>query len=176
MLNFELYNPTNYVFGKGQTSKIAELIPQNSKVLLAYGGGSIFKNGVYEQVKSALSNFEVVEFGGIEPNPRYETLMKAIDIIRNQNITFILAVGGGSVIDGVKFISAATKFEGNPMDILHKRLLIKDLLQVIPFGTVLTLPATGSEMNSGAVITIDETHEKLSFGGSALFPQFAILP
>jgi NADP-dependent alcohol dehydrogenase len=174
MLNFELYNPTNYVFGKGQTEKIAELIPQNSKVLLAYGGGSIFKNGVYEQVKSALSGFEVVEFGGIEPNPRYETLLKAVQIIREQNITFILAVGGGSVIDGVKFISAATKFEGNPMDILHKRLLIKDLSQVIPFGTVLTLPATGSEMNSGAVITINETHEKLAFGGSALFPQFSI--
>src|SRR6188768_4093285 len=133
MLNFELYNPTNYIFGKGQTAKISELIPQKSKVLLAYGGGSIFKNGVYEQVKSALSSFEVVEFGGIEPNPRYETLMKAVEIIRNQNITFILAVGGGSVIDGVKFISAATKFEGNPMDILHKRLLIKELSQVIPF-------------------------------------------
>jgi NADP-dependent alcohol dehydrogenase len=174
MLNFELYNPTNYIFGKGQTVKISELIPQNSKVLLAYGGGSIFKNGIYEQVKSALSNFEVVEFGGIEPNPRYETLMKAVAIIREQNIDFILAVGGGSVIDGVKFISAAVKFEGNPMDILHKRLLIKDLSQVIPFGTVLTLPATGSEMNSGAVITINETQEKLSFGGSALFPKFSI--
>lgn len=174
MLNFELYNPTNYIFGKGQTSKISELIPQNSKVLLAYGGGSIFKNGVYEQVKSALSNFEVVEFGGIEPNPRYETLMKAVAIIREQKIDFILAVGGGSVIDGVKFISAAVKFQGNPMDILHKRLLIKELSEVIPFGTVLTLPATGSEMNSGAVITIDETQEKLAFGGSALFPKFSI--
>jgi NADP-dependent alcohol dehydrogenase len=174
MLNFELYNPTNYVFGKGQTAKISELIPSKSKVLLAYGGGSIFKNGVYDQVKSALSNFEIVEFGGIEPNPRYETLMKAVDLIRKENITFILAVGGGSVIDGVKFLSAAVKFEGNPMDILHKRLLIKDLSQVIPFGTVLTLPATGSEMNSGAVITINETQEKLSFGGSALFPQFSI--
>lgn len=174
MLNFELYNPTNYIFGKGQTTKISELIPQNSKVLLAYGGGSIFKNGIYEQVKTALSSFEVLEFGGIEPNPRYETLMKAVAIIREQNIDFILAVGGGSVIDGVKFISAAVKFEGNPMDILHKRLLIKDLSQVIPFGTVLTLPATGSEMNSGAVITIEDTHEKLSFGGSALFPKFSI--
>ncbi|MGH2665525.1 iron-containing alcohol dehydrogenase [Flavobacterium sp.] len=174
MLNFELYNATNYVFGKGQTAKVSELIPKNSKVLLAYGGGSIFKNGVYDQVKTALSGFEVVEFGGIESNPRYETLMKAVAIIREQNINFILAVGGGSVIDGVKFLSAAVKFEGNPMDILHKRLLIKDVSQVIPFGTVLTLPATGSEMNSGAVITINETHEKLAFGGSALFPQFSI--
>jgi len=174
MTNFELYNPTNYIFGKGQTSKISELIPQNSKVLVAYGGGSIFKNGIHAQVIENLKGFEVIEFGGIEPNPRYETLMKAVAIIRDQNIDFILAVGGGSVIDGVKFISAAVKFEGNPMDILHKRLLIKDLTQVIPFGTVLTLPATGSEMNSGAVITIEDTHEKLSFGGSALFPKFSI--
>lgn len=174
MLNFELYNPTNYVFGKGQIAKLSELVPQNTKILLAYGGGSIFKNGVYDQVKAALPNFDIVEFGGIEPNPRYETLMKAVAIIREQNIGFILAVGGGSVIDGVKFISAAVKFDGNPMDILHKRLLIKDINQVVPFGTVLTLPATGSEMNSGAVVTINETQEKLSFGGSALFPKFSI--
>lgn len=174
MLNFELYNPTNYVFGKGQIAKLSELVPQNTKILLAYGGGSIFKNGVYEQVKAALPNFDIVEFGGIEPNPRYETLIKAVAVIREQNIGFILAVGGGSVIDGVKFISAAVKFDGNPMDILHKRLLMKDVSQVIPFGTVLTLPATGSEMNSGAVVTINETQEKLSFGGSALFPKFSI--
>jgi len=114
MLNFELYNPTNYVFGKGQIAKLSELVPKNTKILLAYGGGSIFKNGVYEQVKAALPNFDIVEFGGIEPNPRYETLMKAVTIIREQNIGFVLAVGGGSVIDGVKFISAAVKFEGNP--------------------------------------------------------------
>lgn len=174
MLNFELYNPTNYVFGKGQMSKLTDLVPQNTKILLAYGGGSIFKNGVYDQVKAALPATEIIEFGGIEPNPRYETLMRAVEIIRKENIGFILAVGGGSVIDGVKFISAAVKFDGNPMDILHKRLLMKDLTQVIPFGTVLTLPATGSEMNSGAVITINETQEKLSFGGSALFPKFSI--
>lgn len=174
MLNFELYNPTNYVFGKGQIAKLADLVPQNTKILLAYGGGSIFKNGVFDQVKAALPNFDMVEFGGIEPNPRYETLMKAVTLIREQNIGFVIAVGGGSVIDGVKFISAAVKFDGNPMDILHKRLLIKDVSQVIPFGTVLTLPATGSEMNSGAVVTINETQEKLSFGGSALFPKFSI--
>lgn len=174
MQNFELYNPTNYIFGKGQIAKLSELVPKNTKILVAYGGGSIFKNGVYEQVKAALPNVDIVEFGGIEPNPRYETLMKAVAIIREQNIGFILAVGGGSVIDGVKFISAAVKFDGNPMDILHKRLLIKDVSQVVPFGTVLTLPATGSEMNSGAVVTINETQEKLSFGGSALFPKFSI--
>lgn len=174
MNNFELYNPTNLVFGKGQIEKLAALAPKNSKILLCYGGGSIFKNGVYDQVKKALEGFELVEFGGIEPNPHYETLMKAVEIVRAENIGFLLAVGGGSVIDGVKFISAAVKFDGNPMDILHKRLLIKDVDAVIPFGTVLTLPATGSEMNSGAVVTIEETQEKLSFGGSALFPKFSI--
>ena len=175
MLNFELYNPVNYIFGQGQIQKLSELVPQNAKVLLAYGGGSLFKNGIYEQVTTALKGFEIVEFGGIEPNPRYETLMKAIEIIRQQKIDFILAVGGGSVIDGVKFISAAVLFEGDTADILRKRILFKDLSQVIPFGTVLTLPATGSEMNSGAVVTIEATHEKLTLGGSALFPKFSVV-
>ncbi|MGO4820159.1 MULTISPECIES: iron-containing alcohol dehydrogenase [unclassified Flavobacterium] len=172
MLNFELYNPTNLVFGKGQIEKLGELVPKGAKILLAYGGGSIFKNGIHEQVIANLKDHEVVEFSGIEPNPHFETLMKAVAIIKEQNIDFILAVGGGSVIDGVKFISAAVNFEGNPMDILQKRLLIKE--NAIPFGTVLTLPATGSEMNSGAVVTIESTKEKLAFGGSALFPKFSI--
>ena len=174
MTNFELYNPTNYTFGKGQIAKIKDLIPSNSKILLAYGGGSIFKNGIYEQVKTALTDFEVVEFGGIEPNPRFETLMKAVEIIRDQKITFILAVGGGSVIDGVKFISGAVNYEGDAVEILRKKVLFKDVSKVIPFGTVLTLPATGSEMNSGAVVTIGATQEKLTLGGSALFPKFSI--
>ncbi len=175
MLNFELYNPVNYVFGKGQIEKLTDLVPSNTKILLAYGGGSIFKNGVYEQVKAALPNHDIVEFGGIEPNPRFETLMKAVEIIRAEKIGFILAVGGGSVIDGVKFISAAVNFEGDEADILKKRILFKDVAKVIPFGTVLTLPATGSEMNSGAVVTIEATQEKLTLGGSALFPVFSIV-
>jgi NADP-dependent alcohol dehydrogenase len=174
MLNFELYNPTNYIFGKNQIEKLANLIPAHAKVLLAYGGGSIFKNGIHKQVTEHLKGFEVIEFGGIEPNPRFETLMKAVEIIRTEKITFILAVGGGSVIDGVKFISGAVNYEGNAVDILKNRILFKDISKVIPFGTVLTLPATGSEMNSGAVITIDATQEKLTLGGSALFPQFSI--
>lgn len=174
MLNFELYNPTNLIFGKGQIEKLRNLIPAGSKILLAYGGGSIFNNGIHKQVTEALSVFEIIEFGGIEANPHFETLLQAVEIVKNNQIDFILAVGGGSVIDGVKFISAATHFEGNPMEILQKRLLIKDLSKVIPFGTVLTLPATGSEMNSGAVITIEATQEKLAFGGSALFPKFSI--
>ncbi len=174
MNNFELYNPTNYVFGKGQTEKLSKLIPAGAKVLLAYGGGSIFKNGVHEAVTSALKDFEIVEFGGIEPNPRFETLLKAVEIVKKENITFILAVGGGSVIDGVKFISGATHYEGNAIDILKNKVLFTDLSKVIPFGTVLTLPATGSEMNSGAVVTIEATQEKLVLGGSALFPKFSI--
>ncbi|TDE31640.1 MULTISPECIES: iron-containing alcohol dehydrogenase [Flavobacterium] len=174
MLNFELYNPTNLIFGKGQIEKLSSLVPQGAKILLAYGGGSIFKNGIYNQVINTLKGFEIVEFGGIEPNPHFETLMKAVAVIKEQKIDFILAVGGGSVIDGVKFISAAVHFDGNPIDILQKRVLTKDLSKIVPFGTVLTLPATGSEMNSGGVVTIESTQEKLSFGGSALFPKFSI--
>ena len=175
MLNFELYNPVNYVFGKGQMEKLTGLVPSNTKILIAYGGGSIFKNGVYQQVKAALPNHEILEFGGIEPNPRFETLMKAVELIRTEKIEFILAVGGGSVIDGVKFISAAVNFEGDAAQILKKRILFKDVSKVIPFGTVLTLPATGSEMNSGAVVTLEATQEKLTLGGSALFPVFSIV-
>jgi len=174
MLNFELYNPTNLVFGKGQIEKLSTLVPKGAKILLAYGGGSIFKNGIHEQVINNLKGFEIVEFAGIEANPQFETLMKAVAVVKEKNIDFILAVGGGSVIDGVKFISAAVNFDGNPIDILQKKLLIKDLSKVVPFGTVLTLPATGSEMNSGAVVTIKATQEKLAFGGSALFPKFSI--
>lgn len=174
MLNFELYNPVKLVFGKGEIEKLSTLIPKKSKILVAYGGGSIFKNGIYDQVKSALEGFDVVEFGGIEANPYFETLMKALEIIREQKIDFILAVGGGSVIDGVKFISAAAKFEGNPLDILQKRIIFKEGADVVPFGTVLTLPATGSEMNSGSVVSIKATQEKRDFGGSAMFPKFSI--
>lgn len=174
MLNFELYNPVKLVFGKGEIEKLSTLIPKESKILVAYGGGSIFKNGIYDQVKSALEGFDVVEFGGIEANPYFETLMKAVEIIREQKIDFMLAVGGGSVIDGVKFISAAAKFEGNPLDILQKRIIFKEGADVVPFGTVLTLPATGSEMNSGSVVSIKATQEKRDFGGSAMFPKFSI--
>lgn len=179
MNNFELYNPVNYVFGKGQIEKLKDLVPANTKILITYGGGSIFKNGIYDQVKAALatqfSENNIVEFGGIEPNPRYETLMKAVEIVREQKIGFVLAVGGGSVIDGTKFISAAVNYKGDAAEILRNRILFTDLSEVIPFGTVLTLPATGSEMNSGAVVTINETQEKLTLGGSALFPKFSVV-
>ena len=174
MLNFEFYNPTNYIFGKNQIEKLSKLIPENAKILLCYGGGSIKKNGIYDQVIKNLNGHEIVEFAGIEPNPHFETLMKAVEIVRKEKITFLLAVGGGSVIDGVKFISGATNYVGDPVEILKKRVLFTDLTAVIPFGTVLTIPATGSEMNSGSVVTIAATQEKLVLGGSALFPKFSI--
>ncbi len=173
MLNFEFKNPTKIYFGKGLIEKVATEIPANAKVLMLYGGGSIIKNGIYEQVKSALKNFEVVEFGGIPANPEYAVLLNALDIIKNQNITYLLAVGGGSVIDGTKFLSSAALYTGtNTWDILQKGIRTE---VGMPFGVVLTLPATGSEMNSGAVISRSETKEKFGMGGPGLFPQFSIL-
>ncbi|MDO9137089.1 MAG: iron-containing alcohol dehydrogenase [Lutibacter sp.] len=173
MNNFDFQNPTKILFGKGQIAKLSEEIPENAKVLLLYGGGSIKNNGVYNQVKAALTNFEVLEFGGIPANPEYAVLMDALKVIKSENITFLLAVGGGSVIDGVKFLSAAVVYEGeDPWNILKNS---ERSLKGMPFGSVLTLPATGSEMNSGAVITRRETKEKLVMGGPGLFPVFSVL-
>jgi NADP-dependent alcohol dehydrogenase len=173
MNNFQYKNPTKILFGKNQIGNLTTEIPADAKVLLLYGGGSIKKNGIYDQVKKALSTFEVVEFGGIPANPEYEVLLEALAIIKAEKITFLLAVGGGSVIDGTKFLSAASLYEGEtPWDILSNNIRTE---KGLPFGTVLTLPATGSEMNSGAVVTRKETKEKLSMGGPGLFPQFSIL-
>lgn len=173
MLNFDYKNPTKVIFGKNQIEKIATEIPADAKVLMLYGGGSIKKNGIYDQVSKALSNHTVLEFGGIEANPKYHNLLKALDVIKKENITFLLAVGGGSVIDGTKFLSSAALYEGdNPWDILRKAIRTE---VGMPFGTVLTLPATGSEMNSGAVVSNEETKEKLGMGGPGLFPQFSVL-
>jgi len=147
MRNFDYYNPVKILFGKGKIAEIAKWIPKGMKVMMTYGGGSIKKNGVYEQVMDALQGFDIVEFGGIEPNPKYETLMRAVELAKQENVGFLLAVGGGSVIDGTKFIAAATCFEGNePWDIVAKGARVNAAL---PLGAVLTLPATGSEMNSG---------------------------
>ncbi len=173
MLNFELVNPVKILFGKGEITKIKKLVPKKANVLLLYGKGSIKKNGVYDQVTQALSGHNTIEFGGIPANPEYDILLEALAIIKKENISFILAVGGGSVIDGAKFLSSAALFEGeNPWDILAKRIRTD---KGMPFGTVLTLPATGSEMNSGSVISRKETGEKLAMGGPGLFPQFSIL-
>ena len=173
MNNFDFKNPTKIIFGKGTIEKLTKEIPTDAKVLLLYGGGSIKKNGIYDQVKMALATFDIVEFGGIPANPEYAVLMKALKIIKDENITYLLAVGGGSVIDGTKFLSSAALFKGDtPWDILTKNIRSE---KGMPFGTVLTLPATGSEMNSGAVITREETKEKLAMGGPGLFPEFSIL-
>lgn len=173
MQNFEFKNPTKILFGKGQIENIGKEIPKDAKVLMIYGGGSIKKNGIYEQVTKALEGIEYLEFGGIPANPEYEILLQALQIIREQNITYLLAVGGGSVIDGTKFLSSAALYSGSePWDILKKGIRTE---KGMPFGTVLTLPATGSEMNSGAVITRAETQEKLGMGGPGLFPEFSVL-
>jgi len=173
MNNFEFKNPTKIIFGTDTIKKLKEEIPTDAKLLLLYGGGSIKKNGIYEQVKTVLANVDVTEFGGIPANPDYETLMEALKLIKAKNITYLLAVGGGSVIDGTKFLSAAAVYDGDmPWDILTKNIRTE---KGMPFGTVLTLPATGSEMNSGSVITRKETKEKLAMGGPGLFPQFSIL-
>lgn len=173
MNNFEFKNPTKIIFGKDAIKKLEKEIPTNAKVLLLYGGGSIKKNGIYKQVKKALANVDVVEFGGIPANPEYSVLLNALKVIKEEKITYLLAVGGGSVIDGTKFLSAAALYKGDtPWDILSKNIRTE---KGMPFGTVLTLPATGSEMNSGAVITRAETKEKLGMGGPGLFPQFSIL-
>jgi NADP-dependent alcohol dehydrogenase len=173
MKNFTYYNPVKIVFGKDTINTLSTLIEKKHKILLVYGKGSIKKNGIYEQVVKALSGYEYYEFGGIGANPDYETLMKAVTLGKEKNISFILCVGGGSVIDGTKFISAALCFKGDePWDILSKYAKIES---AIPFGTVLTIPATGSEMNDGAVISKISSKEKLVFQSPLVFPQFSIL-
>ena len=173
MNNFKYRNPTKILFGKGQIENLSTEIPSDSKILMLYGGGSIMKNGIYEQVTKALSGYEVVEFGGIPANPEYSVLLDALKVIKEEKITYLLAVGGGSVIDGTKFLSAAALYEGDtPWDLLTNK---KPVTEGLPFATVLTLPATGSEMNSGSVITRAETKEKLAFGGPGLFPIFSVL-
>ncbi|KUM54467.1 iron-containing alcohol dehydrogenase [Rheinheimera sp. EpRS3] len=172
MFNFSFQNPTRIVFGKDQLAQLAKLIPPGSKVLLTYGGGSIKKNGVYDQVVKALDGFNWQEFSGIEPNPSFETLMRAADLVRREKIDFLLPVGGGSVIDGTKFIAAAAVFDGDAWDILAKGAKVS---AAIPLGCVLTLPATGTESNGNSVVTRYETQQKLSFSSALVYPQFAIL-
>lgn len=173
MLNFTYCNPVRIVFGKGSIAELANLVSPEEKVMLTYGGGSIKKNGVYDQVRNALKNNTVIDFGGIEPNPKFETLMKAVEIARGEEVDFLLAVGGGSVLDGTKFIAAAIPFEpGREWEIVSRRAEIED---AIPLGSVMTLPATGSEMNPTAVISREASVEKLAFSSPLVFPQFAIL-
>ncbi len=173
MLDFDFYNPTRILFGKGRIGDLGHLIPQDARVLVLYGGGSIKANGVFDEVMSALESRHVSQFSGIEPNPSYETLMQAVEQVRREKLDFLLAVGGGSVIDGTKFVAAASCFEGDPWEILEKRG--KNIVQALPFGSVLTLPATGSEMNKGGVVTRKSLHAKIAFSSELVFPRFSVL-
>lgn len=172
MLNFEFRNPTRLVFGRGTIARLKDLVPAHARVMLTYGGGSIRKNGVYQQVKEALPQATCVEFGGIEPNPRFETLMKAVELARAEKVDFLLAVGGGSVVDGTKFVAAAVPFAGDCWQILSAGGTVDSAL---PIGVVLTLPATGSEANGSSVISRDATTEKLHFHSPLVYPAFSIL-
>ncbi|MCT4584217.1 MAG: iron-containing alcohol dehydrogenase [Peptostreptococcaceae bacterium] len=174
MFSFNIYNPTRIVFGKDKISQIDKLIPKDAKVLITYGGGSVKKYKTLDKVKEALGDRIHFEFGGIEPNPKYDTLMKALDIVNKENINCLLAVGGGSVIDGTKFIKLAANYDGEPKELLTKggSHKVKENKN-INIATVLTLPATGSEMNSGAVVTCDEG--KFAVNNPMCFPMFSIL-
>jgi NADP-dependent alcohol dehydrogenase len=172
MLNFTFQNPTRILFGPGRIADLGGEIPAGARVLITYGGGSVVKTGTLTEVRDALKAFAIIEFGGIEPNPTYETLMQAVELARRERIDFLLAVGGGSVINGTKFVAAAIPFAGEPWDILARHA---PLATAIPLGCVLTLPATGSEMNSFAVITRRATQDKLPFANSRVFPVFSVL-
>lgn len=174
MYNFNFCCPTRVIFGKGTIAELPKYIDRNKKVLMIYGGGSIKRNGVYDQVKKALEGYNLLEFGGIEPNPKYETCMKAVEMIKREGVEFLLAVGGGSTLDGTKFIAAASKYEGGDPyeDIMVKGIEVRDAL---PLADVITLPATGSEMNNGAVVSRLATEEKLASHSDYVFPQFSII-
>ena len=173
MNNFSYFNPVNIIFGKGEIAKLSSLIDKKQRIMLTYGGGSIHKNGVYNQVVVALEGYDIIEFGGIEPNPEYATLMKAVEICREKSVDMILAVGGGSVADGSKFIATATNYKGEtPWDFMIGKAAVPEAL---PLGVVITLPATGSEMNCGGVISRRELKEKYAFFNPTGFPKFSIL-
>lgn len=175
MYHFEYQNPVKIIFGKGQITKLALELPVGARILVTYGGGSIFSNGVYDQTVMALEGFTWMEFGGIEPNPTYETCMEAVKVVKREKIDFLLSVGGGSVLDATKFIAAAALYEnGDPWDFLKYRnqILVE---KALPIGAVLTLPATGSEMNGNSVISRVSTREKLAFGSQHVMPKFSVL-
>ncbi|HWH67887.1 MAG TPA: iron-containing alcohol dehydrogenase [Candidatus Sulfotelmatobacter sp.] len=174
MQNFVFKNPTEILFGPGMIAEVEKRVPANVPVLLLYGGGSIKRNGVYDQVKAALKSHHVIEFGGIEANPLYETCMQAVVAVKANKVGFILSVGGGSVLDAAKFIAAAARFEGSdPWEILRSHGAV--ITAALPLGSVLTLPATGSESNGNAVISRQATQEKLALGSALVFPVFSVL-
>lgn len=172
MQNFSFHNPTRIVFGEQQIAELSELIPAGARILMTYGGGSIHRNGVYQQVIEALKDKTYHEFGGIEPNPSFDTLLKAVDVLKKQQLDYILAIGGGSVIDGSKFIAAAACYHGDAWDLLTGKAQVKE---AVPLGCVLTLPATGSESNGNSVVTRYSTQEKMAFSSPLVYPEFAVL-
>lgn len=169
MYNFDFYNPTHIVFGKDRLGELDNLVPKDARVLITYGGGSVERFGTLDKVTAALGNRAVFKFGGIEPNPRFSTLMKAVEIVKAEKIDFLLAVGGGSVMDGTKFIALAANYEGDAEEILHGA----QPCCATPMGTVVTLPATGSEMNNGGVIS--HKNFKVPVFSPYTFPKFSIL-
>ena len=173
MNQFNFYNPTKIIFGRDRFNELNHLVPKDAKVLVLYGGGSVKKFGTLDRVLAALPNREILEFVGIEANPRYETLMKAVDLVRAEKIDFLLAVGGGSVIDGTKFIALASYYEGDGLDLLRDRSITANLKQALPLAAVLTLAATGSEMNRGGVVS--SPIGKLGFGNDLVFPKFSLV-
>ena len=173
MLNFNFYNPTHIVFGKDTLDQLNSLVPADAKVLITYGGGSVNKFGTLDKVIQNLPGREIFQFGGIEPNPQYSTLMKAVQIAKDENVDFLLAVGGGSVMDGTKFIALASRYEGDCLDLLTPEFDLAPVDSAIPMGTVVTLPATGSEMNNGAVIS--HKNLKVPVFSMFTFPKFSIL-
>ncbi|GAB5993905.1 alcohol dehydrogenase [Aeromonas enteropelogenes] len=175
MNNFTLHTPTKVLFGKGQIAQLREQLPADARVLITYGGGSVVRSGLLAQIRTELVGMTLFEFGGIEPNPAYETLMGAVELARAEKVDFLLAVGGGSVLDGTKFIAAATPYDParDPWHILET--VGSEVRSAIPLGTVLTLPATGSEMNMGAVITRKRTGDKQHFFSPFVMPRFAVL-
>ncbi|OIN11947.1 iron-containing alcohol dehydrogenase [Oceanisphaera psychrotolerans] len=173
MQDFSFYNPTRIEFGAGKIASLDQLVPAEARVLVLFGGESARRTGTLDEVTAALGSRQVQLFGGIEPNPSFETLMEAVTVVRRDNIDFLLAVGGGSVIDGTKFVAAAALFEGDAWDILTT--MGQNIERALPFGSVLTLPATGSEMNKGSVITRKSLQAKLPFMSEQVFPRFSVL-
>ena len=184
MNNFQYYNPVRIVFGEGQIKQLADLVPAKACVLITYGGGSAKRTGTLDEVKTALDNGgerQIFEFGGIEPNPEFTTLLKAADMVNEQNIDFILAVGGGSVIDGSKFVALVSHLKEEDGTVSRDQAwdaltsYTRDIDSAVDLGAVLTIPATGSEMNSGGVINYSERQAKLPFGNPLVYPKFSIL-
>ncbi|QEH97788.1 iron-containing alcohol dehydrogenase [Gluconobacter thailandicus] len=173
MMDFSFFNPTRVLFGRTALSQMTALVPAGARILILYGGGSVVRNGTLARVQAALDGYEIHEFGGIEPNPSFEKLMEAVTLVREQDISFLIALGGGSVIDGAKFVAAAVYYDGDPWDILLTRG--NRIQAALPLAAIPTLPATGSEMNGTSVITRTEFSAKRVFKSEHVFPVLAVL-